>query len=222
MAQLKKYPFLSVSPGVNWQKVDKTLLANLNALGRSRGQIITLESGYRDAKKQYGLYQDFLSGRRAGPVAPAYYDPKTGEYTSTSKHSRGEAVDAYINGVPIGKATPPSALAKFGLRARTDIDDPSHTELASKASGAGVAQPAAPAAAAPAGNDGGAAPADTPIVPPSVGTPPAAQDPNVEMPGTAQHYLPGSDPISQSWQQIAQLPDLSPDTERLIALSSGG
>ena len=61
-----------------------------------------------------------------------------------------------------------------------------------------------------------------PVTPPATGTPPAAQDPNVEMPGTAQHYLPGSDPISQSWQQIAQLPDLSPDTERLIALSSGG
>ena len=213
MAQLKKYPFLSVSPGVNWQKVDKTLLANLNALGRSRGEIVTLTSGYRTYDEQVALYERY---KQSG-FNIRYIAAKPGQ----SNHERGGAVDATIGGKPLALAVKASELAKFGLRAPVK-GDPVHTELASKASGAGVAQPAAPTAAAPAGNDGGAAPADTTIVPPGVGTPPAAQDPNVEMPGTAQHYLPGSDPISQSWQQVAQLPDLSPDMERLIALTSGG
>jgi hypothetical protein len=69
------------------------------------------------------------------------------------------------------------------------------------------------------------APVDTSqqqLAPPSLGTPVGAADPSVEMPGTAQHYLPGSGTVADSWQSIAALPNLSPDTQRLIALSSGG
>lgn len=60
-----------------------------------------------------------------------------------------------------------------------------------------------------------------PLAAPSLGTPPASTDPAVEMPGSAQHYLPGQGGAADSWQSIAQLPDLSPDTQRLIALSGG-
>lgn len=62
----------------------------------------------------------------------------------------------------------------------------------------------------------------TTVTPPATGTPPIAGGPSVEMPGTAQHYLPGAGPVADSWQQVAQLPDLSPDTMRLIQLASGG
>lgn len=60
------------------------------------------------------------------------------------------------------------------------------------------------------------------VTAPLLGTPPGAVEPQPEMPGTAQHYLPGAGPVADSWQSIASLPDLSPDTQRLIALSSGG
>jgi hypothetical protein len=79
-------------------------------------------------------------------------------------------------------------------------------------------------AAAPV--DTSSAPADTgsnstaPVLfPAGVGTPPGALDPNIEAPGSAQHYLPGQGDVASSWQSVASLPDLSPDTQRLIALS---
>lgn len=61
-----------------------------------------------------------------------------------------------------------------------------------------------------------------PLMAPPVGTPPGSQDPSLEFPGTAQHYLPGQGAVAGSWQAVASLPDLSPDTQRLIALSGGG
>lgn len=57
---------------------------------------------------------------------------------------------------------------------------------------------------------------------PQFGTPPDATDPTVEMPGTAQHYLPDGSGVASTWQAVAALPDLSPDTQRLIQLASGG
>lgn len=62
----------------------------------------------------------------------------------------------------------------------------------------------------------------TPMYAPAIGTPPGSQNPALEFPGTAQHYLPGSNGAADSWQAVASLPDLSPDTQRLIALSGGG
>ena len=80
------------------------------------------------------------------------------------------------------------------------------------------AAPTAPPAASPAAfSDQGAT-----LAPPALGTPPGATDPSTEMPGSAQHYLPGQSGVADSWQSIASLQNLSPDTQRLIALSSGG
>lgn len=84
----------------------------------------------------------------------------------------------------------------------------------------GAVPPAdAPARVAPVADT--APPNPTVRILPGVGTPPAATDPNVEMPGSAQHYLPGQGGVADTWQAVAQLPDLSPDTQRLIALSGG-
>lgn len=84
----------------------------------------------------------------------------------------------------------------------------------------GVAPPpAAPTDTAPAQTSTGDTATATPLYAPPLGTPPGAQDPSLEFPGTAQHYLPGANGVADSWQAVASLPDLSPDTQRLIALS---
>lgn len=77
------------------------------------------------------------------------------------------------------------------------------------------AQPAQP-------TEGVATAAPTMVEAPTLGTPPAAADPVPEMPGTAQHYLPGQGGAADSWQALSALSDLSPDTQRMIELASGG
>jgi murein DD-endopeptidase MepM/ murein hydrolase activator NlpD len=76
---------------------------------------------------------------------------------------------------------------------------------------AGPAAPTSDATAAPVAPQG-----------PALGTPPGATNPVAELPGSAQHYLPGEGGAAETWQTIAALPDLAPDTQRLIQLSSGG
>jgi murein DD-endopeptidase MepM/ murein hydrolase activator NlpD len=72
---------------------------------------------------------------------------------------------------------------------------------------AAQAEPQAPAAAA--------APVagDVPTV-----TPPASQ--GVPLPGSENHVLPGTQ-YTDTWQAVAQLPDLHPDTQRFIQLAGG-
>lgn len=90
---------------------------------------------------------------------------------------------------------------------------------AAKTSDAPVAAPGSVGPDAPVG-DATASP--VPAQAPMLGTPPGATDPVADLPGTAQHYLPGQGGAAETWQAIAALPDLSPDTQRLIALSGGG
>lgn len=88
--------------------------------------------------------------------------------------------------------------------------------------GAAVSASAPTTRADQTGSSSGVVAPGSSIGSPSTGTPPGEQPASVEMPGTAQHYLPGSGTVADSWQALAALPDLSPDTQRLITLSSGG
>lgn len=209
---LRQYPFVVIEDGVNWQKVNPQLLAGLNRLGRARGQLVSVTSGYRTYAQQAALYERY----KASGFNIKYIAAKPGQ----SNHETGNAADALINGVPIASAVKASELATYGLRAPVK-GDPVHTELAGAAApaatesgGAGPQQAGVPSGPTP--------PPGVTSAPPALGTPPAAADPNVELPGTAQHYLPGQGGVAESWQSVAQLPDLSPDTQRLLALQDGG
>lgn len=87
--------------------------------------------------------------------------------------------------------------------------------------------PDAPAAAPGSVGPAAAVPADSgaPVAPqaPMFGTPPGATDPTVEMPGTAQHYLPDGGGAASMWQAIAQsFPIPVPEIDGFAQLASGG
>lgn len=218
MLPLKKYPFVMAAAGVDWQGVNPALLSGLNDLGRTRGQLVTLTSGKRTYAQQAALYERY----KASGFNIAHIAAKPGE----SNHESGNAVDVTIGGKPLADAVKASELALYGLQNPVK-GDPVHTELL------GGTKPVvdAPQNSGGAGSQEAGVPAD-PTPPsgitsasldvPQFGTPPAAQDPTVEMPGTAQHYLPDGSGVASTWQAVAALPDLSPDTQRLIQLASGG
>lgn len=112
--------FLQLQPGVSLDGVDPELISDANNLGKSLGQKVTVESGYRDRAKQAGLYQRYLdSGKDNRYIAAA---------PGTSNHERGEALDLSINGVPIARALRAQLLAKYGLHNPVSGDLP-HTTL---------------------------------------------------------------------------------------------
>lgn len=168
------------------------------------------------------VYYTLTDGPRAGQqifVGHARPDVKpgqklaVGDAVATLQRVSGGSARNLVGWVEIG-------LAKGGVPEYTkDQGGPMFQQLLV---GAAKTSDAPAAAAMPVADP--AAPVDTSqqLASPSVGTPVGSADPSVEMPGTAQHYLPGSGPVADSWQSIAALPDLSPDTQRLIALSSGG
>lgn len=214
MLPLKKYPFIMASSGVDWQDVNPQLLASLNDLGRTRGQLVTLTSGKRTYAQQAALYERY----KASGFNIQYIAAKPGE----SNHESGNAVDVTLGGKPLADAVKASELAQYGLQNPVK-GDPVHTELLG-----GSAPPPADSSAGtqvqsqtPLTGNVTAEPAAA-VEPAALGTPPAAVDPDVEMPGTAQHYLPDGSGVASTWQAVAQLSDLSPDTQRLIQLASGG
>ena len=202
-AKTRQYPFLQFESQVDWQHVDPSLLQKLNMLGAQAHKIITVFSGYRSDK-----YSAQVGGFAGDP------------------HTRHIAVDANIDGKPIGSVIKPAQFAAVGLITGNQPNfykgkpDPSHVQLGSS-SGAGVAQPAAPAAAAPAGNDGGTAPATQASALPTPGQdqPSDTQaDTFSTQPGVAP---PGSGMVNQYvadlWNRIASQPGASADTQLLAS-----
>lgn len=128
----KRYAYLSFSSGVNWKRVNKKLLSNLNRLGASLGQVITVTSGYRDYAKQKALYQRYVNSgydRR-------YIAAKPGR----SMHERGLAVDAYVGGTALSEAVSARRLSHFGLSAPVP-GDANHIQLSGSAGGGSSGPP---------------------------------------------------------------------------------
>lgn len=91
---MAKYPYLQVVGTASINGVNPTLLTKLNQIGQASGHVITINSGYR---------------------SPDYNDsPGVGGYRN-DPHARGEAVDAYVGGTPIGDIIPLSTFQRYGL-----------------------------------------------------------------------------------------------------------
>jgi hypothetical protein len=102
-----QYPGLRTQGSVDWQKVNPRLLEMLDKEAQKRQSVIVIQSGYRD----HGYNAD-IGGH------------------PTSSHKRGVAVDAFINGHPIGEVVGPDELAKLGIAVGGPRgNDPSHVEL---------------------------------------------------------------------------------------------
>lgn len=109
----QQYPNLRAQSQVDWQHVNPRLLSILQKEAEKRGVVIVLNSGYRSTE----------------------YNTKIGGATG-SNHRQGLAVDAYINGHPIGDVITPDEWAKHGVRSGNTPGffkgkpDPEHLDLA--------------------------------------------------------------------------------------------
>lgn len=106
------YTNLHFAGHVDFQHVNPRLLDALNKEGKKLGGVVTVISGYRS--------NDYSA--RVGGFAG---DP----------HSKGLAVDAYVNGHPIGEVVGPEVWAKYGIRSGNTPGfykgkpDPEHLDL---------------------------------------------------------------------------------------------
>lgn len=69
-------------------KVNVKLLVALENVAREHGAIIQIVSGYRTRAEQLKLYKAYIEGKGNPANKPG-----------SSQHEKGEAVDAYVNGV---------------------------------------------------------------------------------------------------------------------------
>ena len=119
------YAYLSVAPTASIQGVNPTLLSALNRIGEQTGQTIQIFSGYRSPS----------------------YSAKVGGY-SNDPHTRGEAVDANINGKPIGDVIPLATLQHYGLQGGNQPGfyngqtDPEHVQIPGSGVDKGLESPA--------------------------------------------------------------------------------
>lgn len=86
------YSNIRALPGVNIAKVDPRLLNAINRVAKSHGVVVTINSGYRTPQHSVAV----------GGFAN---DP----------HTRGVAVDAYVNGKPIGQVFGPGVWSSLGV-----------------------------------------------------------------------------------------------------------
>ena len=106
------YANILTGPGVNISKVDPKLLSAMNAVAQQHGVKITINSGYRTPQHSVAV----------GGFAN---DP----------HTRGIAVDAYVNGRPIGEVFGPKVWARYGVISGNQPNfykgrpDPEHLQL---------------------------------------------------------------------------------------------
>lgn len=106
------YTNLHFAGHVDFQHVSDRLLDIVNRVAKKKGYVVTVISGYRNAA----------------------YNKKVGGATG-SKHQNGLAIDAYINGHPIGEVIPPEEWAKYGVRSGNTPGffkgrpDPEHLDL---------------------------------------------------------------------------------------------
>jgi D-alanyl-D-alanine carboxypeptidase len=219
----RAFPFLRFREGVNWQKVNPLLLAALNRLARSIGKTITVNSGYRSYEEQARLYAEYQRGERAGPVAPP----------GKSRHQAGEAVDASIDGVSIGKVVDARTLKRFGL-ATPVPGDPPHVELignrarssqtptAGNEPGTGTGTDDAATEPEPLEERIGLAAGDPrlDVLPSTTSVSPQGVGPQVEMPGSAWTAVPLAEPNRvETWRMLSALPFRSRDVDRFLALA---
>lgn len=138
--ELKLEDWLEPAAGVNVDKVNADLLGRLFLLGAYLEKRVRITSGYRTDAEQTRIWD---SGKR--PAAKPISRGGDG-----SNHTRGGAVDATIDGRPIGAAVDEATLASFGLRSLAN--DPVHVEpvLGADAQAAGMGPGAALVAAAAA------------------------------------------------------------------------
>jgi len=107
-----KYPNLQAASHVDWQHINPRLLNTLQKLAEKSGGVMVINSGYRSNE----------------------YNAKIGGATR-SNHRHGTAVDATINGHPIGDVYSPDELASLGLRSGNTPGffkgrpDPVHVDL---------------------------------------------------------------------------------------------
>lgn len=206
-AKTRQYPFLQFESQVDWQHVDPSLLQKLNMLGAQAHKIITVFSGYRSDK-----YSAQVGGFAGDP------------------HTRHIAVDANIDGKPIGSVIKPAQFAAVGLITGNQPNfykgkpDPSHVQLGSQPSGSGEAgsSPAAPSGASSSGQ--GVGQDTTSQQPPALPTPGQDQPSDTQadtfstQPGVAP---PGSGMVNQYvadlWNRIASQPGASADTQLLAS-----
>src|SRR5262245_47841424 len=106
------YPGLKVVSTASTTGLEPTLRSGLQQISQLIGKPISIQSGYRSPS----------------------YSAKVGGYAN-DPHSRGEAVDAYVDGKPIGEVVSLATLKKYGLeggntpgfyRGKTD---PEHVQI---------------------------------------------------------------------------------------------
>ena len=106
------YANLSAQSQVDWSHINPRLLNVLQKVAQANNAVITLSSGYRSNQ----------------------YSSKVGGFAG-DPHTKGVAVDAYINGHPIGDVIPPETWAKYGVRSGNTPGfyhgkpDPEHLDL---------------------------------------------------------------------------------------------
>lgn len=203
MADVPGYPWLQTArDDVDVKDVSPVLLKRLNALGKAHKSVITVFSGYRD---------------------PAYNKSVGG--AQDSQHTHGRAVDATINGRPVGEVISQQEFVKYKLRNGNQPNfykgkpDPAHTDLGLAGGGAATtANPPVPVAVTP----------DTLTPVPTVLPDPYPQAPPIPggvvtqgpvAPGTlpADNYNPRW--LAQTWAEIAALPSASPESQQYMQLA---
>jgi hypothetical protein len=92
-ANPSSYSNITALPGVNISRVDPKLLAAINEVAKAHGVKVTINSGWR-------------SPQHSVAVGGFANDP----------HTRGVAVDAYVNGKPIGDVFGPQVWAALGVQ----------------------------------------------------------------------------------------------------------
>lgn len=192
---------------VDWVNVNPVLLQTVNRIARSRGEVVDVFSGYRS--DEYSASHGGFAG-----------DP----------HTRRGAIDAYVNGKPIGEVWPATVFKAANLRSGNQPNfyhgkpDPEHVDLFVDGTDGGADYTGTvPSTAASSSNQGGApasgltagaliqqdmANAEPPPGGPSVGANVAA------LPGTAL-IGPTRKPQYETWNLLAALPGASPDTMRM-------
>jgi hypothetical protein len=109
----QRYPNLVAQSQVDWHHINPRLLMILQKEAEKRGVHVVVISGYRSRD----------------------YNAKIGG-AQQSNHTKGLAVDAYINGHPIGDVIPPEEWARLGVRSGNTPGffkgkpDPEHLDLA--------------------------------------------------------------------------------------------
>lgn len=203
------YPNLRFAAHTDWKHVDPRLLQTLQKVAKAQGITVDVISGYRS--NAYSASHGGFAG-----------DP----------HTKGLAVDAYVDGKPIGDVIAPSIWAAAGVRSGASPgfyqgkSDPEHLDLVGEPQAPSPTPTAAPATqaqpqqqedpnlAAELSTNLGNIPQDGP---PLASVPTSPQiDTNLSPAGAT-----ASDPYS-TWQLIASQGPVSQDTQRLAQLASSG